>query len=181
MSKCLFFGIATGRRLLFCFRVVSLWFMVGERHLYNEFGTRRTVVIAVFADIPDSLLYCYSYALPVREKSEFLFQIFSCDALFTFGHLLRCSAAYEVSSAVSTFRTKVDDVVGTFYQIHVVFYHNQTMAFFNERIESLEQFFYVVEVQTGGRLVEDEQRRVLSFLSDEVSKFHTLVLTSGKC
>lgn len=94
MRKCLFFGIVTGGRLLFCFRVVSLWFMVGERHLYNESGTRRTVVIAVFADIPDSLLYCYSYALPVREKSEFLFQIFSCDALFTFGHLLRCSAAY---------------------------------------------------------------------------------------
>ena len=52
------------------------------------------------------------------------------------------------------------------------------MSFLYERIERLEQSMDVVEVQTCRRLVEYEERGVLTFLSDEVGKLDALVLTS---
>ena len=42
----------------------------------------------------------------------------------------------------------------------------------------MEQTSDVVEVKTGGRLVEDEECGFLFLLADEVGEFDTLVLTS---
>ncbi len=52
------------------------------------------------------------------------------------------------------------------------------MTLFNQCIESMKQSLDIMEVQTGGRLIEDEERRLLVFLTDQVGKFDTLVLTT---
>ena len=52
------------------------------------------------------------------------------------------------------------------------------VATLNELIESIEEFGDVMEMQTRRRLIEDEQRRVLLLLTDEISELHTLVLTA---
>ena len=48
----------------------------------------------------------------------------------------------------------------------------------DERVEGLQQTLDIVEVKAGGRLVEDEQRRLLLLLADEIGELHTLVFTT---
>ena len=71
-------------------------------------------------------------------------------------------------------------MVGTLDDIQVMFDNYQGMASFDQRLESMEQSLDVMEVQTGGWLIEDEERRRLVFLADKVGEFHTLVLTTGE-
>ena len=48
-------------------------------------------------------------------------------------------------------------------------------------VKGCKETFDVVEMKSGGRFVEDEEGRVLSLLSDEISEFDALVLTAGQC
>ena len=52
--------------------------------------------------------------------------------------------------------TEVDNPVGTLYHIHIVLHDNDSVTVGNQGIERLEQTLYVVEMQTRGRLIEDE-------------------------
>ena len=63
---------------------------------------------------------------------------------------------YQTSTLVATIGTKVDNVVGTFDDIKVVFNHDDGMSTQDESVKSLEQFFDVVEVQACGWFVENE-------------------------
>ena len=63
---------------------------------------------------------------------------------------------YEASTLVATIGTKVDDMVGTFDDIKVVFNHDDGMSTLDESVKSLEQFFDVVEMQACGWFVENE-------------------------
>ena len=71
-------------------------------------------------------------------------------------------------------------MVGTLDDIQVMFDNYQGMTPFYQRLESMEQSLDIMEVQTGGWLIEDEERRRLVFLADKVGEFHTLVLTAGE-
>ena len=71
-------------------------------------------------------------------------------------------------------------MVGTLDDIQVMFDNYQGMASFYQRLESMEQSLDIMEVQTGGWLIEDEERRRLVFLADKVGEFHTLVLSAGE-
>lgn len=77
-------------------------------------------------------------------------------------------------------RTEVDDIVGTLDDIQIVLYHYQRMAPFYQGIEGMEQALDVVEVKTRGRLVEDEERRLLFLLTYEEGELYTLILTTRK-
>ena len=57
------------------------------------------------------------------------FQIFAGYALWTVRYFFRRSAAYHSAAFVSTFRTEVNDVVATFYDIHVMLNHYYGMSF----------------------------------------------------
>ena len=50
----------------------------------------------------------------------------------------------------------------------------------NQRVECVEQFLDVVEVQAGGRLVEDEQRGHSLLLTEVIGQFDALVLAARK-
>ena len=54
------------------------------------------------------------------------------------------------------------------------------MAPFYQGIEGMEQALDVVEVKTRGRLVEDEERRLLFLLTNEEGELYTLILTTRK-
>ena len=71
-------------------------------------------------------------------------------------------------------------MVGTLDDIQIMFDNYQEMTSFYQRLESMEQTLDIMEVQTGGWLIEDEERRRLVFLADKVGEFHTLVLTAGE-
>ena len=54
------------------------------------------------------------------------------------------------------------------------------MTFIDQGIESLQQRLDIMKMQTGRRLVKDEKRRFLFLLAQLLSKFHTLVFTTGQ-
>ena len=72
-------------------------------------------------------------------------------------------------------------MVGTFDDIEVVFDDKYAVPTVDEGIEGMQQPLDVVEVQACRRFVEDEERRILLLLSDEVGEFDTLVFAAGEC
>ena len=91
---------------------------------------------------------------------------------------MRCAAHDHVAALRASFRTEVDDVVGTFYDIHVVFDDDERVAAQDEGVESRQQAFDVMEMQSRGRFVEDENGRFHLFHAEIVGQFHALVLAA---
>ncbi len=111
---------------------------------------------------------------------KLLTQELSGKACLAGSYFFRSSGYNKITALVAAFWTEVDDIVGTLDDIQVVLDHYQRMAPFYQGIEGMEQALDVVEVKTGGRLVEDEECRLLFLLADEVGEFYTLVLTTRK-
>ena len=94
------------------------------------------------------------------------------------GLLLPECCGYDITTFVATFGTKIDDVVGTLDNVEVMLDDDNAVSPLDQRVESFEQFSDVVEMQAGGRLVEDEEGRVGLFLTQVVSQFDALVFAS---
>lgn len=62
-----------------------------------------------------------------------------------------------MSARFSPFRADVDHVVGAFDDVHVVLDDKDGVSPLQQRIEGFEQGFYVVEMESGGRFVENEE------------------------
>ena len=112
---------------------------------------------------------------------QFFFQEFSCQTLGAGGNLLWCSCANHFTTTVATFRSHVDDVVGTLNNIHVMFDDEDGMATFYEGVKGLQQTINVVEMQTRGGFVEDKEGGGLTLLSNEVGELDALVFTTREC
>ena len=67
----------------------------------------------------------------------------------------------QVAALVAAFGAELDDVVGGGDDVGVVLYHDDGVATVDEGAEGGEEFLYVVEMQAGGRLVEDEENRLV--------------------
>ena len=109
---------------------------------------------------------------------QLLTQELSGKACLAGSYFFRSSGYNEIAAFIAAFRTEVDDIVGTLDDIQIVLNHYQRMAPFYQGIEGMEQALDVVEVKTRGRLVEDEKRRLLFFLTYEEGELYTLILTS---
>ena len=70
-------------------------------------------------------------------------------------HFLWRSCTYDLSSCRSAFRTYIYNVIGCFYNIHIVFNNNDSISFFYKLIQYAHKYPYIFEMQAGGRLVED--------------------------
>src|SRR4051795_6069780 len=64
----------------------------------------------------------------------------------------------DFAAAVAAFGAEVDHPVGGFDHFEIVLDHHHGVALRYQLVQYLEQFFDVVEMQAGGRLVEDIQR-----------------------
>ena len=87
---------------------------------------------------------------------QFLFQELSGVGRCAGSHFFRRSSYDKATSFVSSFRSEVDDIVGTLDDIHVVLDDDNRVSPVDECFESLKQFLDVVEMQSCCRLVEDE-------------------------
>ena len=70
------------------------------------------------------------------------------------GNVLGGSRGNDLATAGATFWAQVEDPVGGFDDIQVVFDRNDGVAFFDQPVEHDEQFADVFEVQPGGGFVE---------------------------
>ena len=93
---------------------------------------------------------------------------------------LWCAGADDVTTFLATFRTNVDDVVGTLDDIHVVLNDENRVTTLNEGVEGMQQTLNVVEMKSCGWLVEDEKCFILFLQRDVIGKLDTLILTARK-
>ena len=71
-------------------------------------------------------------------------------------------------------------MIGSLDHVEIVFDYQQRAARVDQRAKRREQFVDVVEVQTGGRLVEDVERFRAGSLEQVRREFDALCLTAGK-
>lgn len=113
-----------------------------------------------------------------EKLTEFLAQVSSGVGVGVCSHLFGRAAAHHIAAGVAPFEPHVYDVVGTFDYLHVVLDDDDGVSFLYQCVERPEQRFYVVYVQTGGRLVEHEYRRLLFFVAQEIRQLHPLVFAA---
>lgn len=118
--------------------------------------------------------------LPNTPRNFNLTQELSGKACLAGCYFFWGSVYNEITAFIAAFGTEVDDIVGTLDDIQIVLNHYQRMAPFYQGIEGMEQALDVVEVKTRGRLVEDEERRLLFLLTYEEGELYTLILTTRK-
>ena len=71
------------------------------------------------------------------------------------GHFLGRAAGDQFPPLMSPFRAQVDDVVGRFDHIEIVFDDDDGMTFFDQQVQALKQPIDVGKVKPGRRLVEN--------------------------
>src|ERR1022692_2503204 len=71
------------------------------------------------------------------------------------GDLFGGSGGYDLAAGVAAFGAEVDDVVGGLDDVEIVLDDEEGAAAFDEFAEGGEEFLHVVEVESGGGLVED--------------------------
>ena len=74
-----------------------------------------------------------------------------------FRHVLWRPAATNLSAFLAGVRAEVDDPVGAFDDLEIVLDDDDRVACIDQALEQPEQQRDVVEMQPGGRFVEDEQ------------------------
>src|SRR5690606_33839707 len=83
------------------------------------------------------------------------------------GHFFGGAHSDQMPPLFAPFQAQVNEVVGTFYQIDIVFDHDHGMSLVDELVKGFEQFFDVVEMQAGGGFVKDEQGLLLRVPLDQ--------------
>jgi hypothetical protein len=82
--------------------------------------------------------------------------------------------ADNFAAVISCFRSKIDNPIGGLNYFQIVLDHNERVAGRDQPLKNLEQHRDIVEVQTGGRLVENEQipaRAVAIGFAIDISSF----------
>ncbi len=71
-------------------------------------------------------------------------------------------------------------MVGTFDDVEVVFDDNYRVALTNEAVKRVHQCVDIVEMESGGRFVENEEGRGLALGGEEIGELHALVFATGE-
>ena len=66
---------------------------------------------------------------------KLLFEESSGDRFFLVCHLFGCAKSHDISAISTPFRTKVNDIIGALYHIHIVLYDYYAMAVLYELVE----------------------------------------------
>ena len=69
-------------------------------------------------------------------------------------HFLGCPLGHDFSTLVARVRSKVNDPIGGFDHVEIVFNHNDRMPRLHESLKNLEQHTHIVKVQAGGGFIE---------------------------
>ena len=78
------------------------------------------------------------------------------------------AANNKMATAFAALGAKVDDVVGTFDHVHIVFYYDHGVSAAYKGIERLKKFADIVEMQAGCRLVKYEYGGIRLFKTQDV-------------
>src|ERR1700722_3767566 len=110
----------------------------------------------------------------------------ACMALSRLGDLFRRAAGDDLAPLIAGVGAEVDDPIGGFDDVKIVFDDEDRMAGVDEALENLEQDADIIEVQTGSRLVEHEKRGLdvggagLGEIGEMPDEFETLAFAAGE-
>ena len=100
--------------------------------------------------------------------------------LLVLGDLLRCALFQNRAAARTAFGAEVDDPVGGFDNVQIVFDDQNRVPLIDEAVQNLQQFFDVGKVQAGCRFVKKIQRATGRTLAEFASEFDSLGFTAGQ-
>ena len=83
------------------------------------------------------------------------------------------------SAADAAFGAEVDDPIGGFDHVQIVFDNEQAGAVVDQRAKGGEKFVDVFKVQAGRRFVKDEKSFRIGGLREVRGKFYTLCLAAA--
>ena len=69
--------------------------------------------------------------------------------------LLRCSFSNNCTSPFSAFGTEIDDPIRSFDHIKIMFNDDDGVPFIDKFVQHIEEHFYIVKMQPGGRFVQN--------------------------
>src|ERR1700723_2162415 len=90
------------------------------------------------------------------------------------GNLLGCAVGDDAAAPFPALRAHVEDVVGVADDVEIVFDDDDGVAEVGEVVKDFEEFADVVEVETGGGLVEEVEGPAGLALGKLAGKFHAL-------
>jgi len=93
--------------------------------------------------------------LPPSEFGHFHFKEGAGVGMFHFGNLLGGAFCNYFPSFVASFGADIDNPVAVFYDVEIVLYDNDAVPFIDEFPQNFKQVLDILEVQAGGRLVEN--------------------------
>ena len=88
------------------------------------------------------------------------------------------ACCHHIASLVAALRAHVDYIIGAFYHIDVVLNDDDRVPVGNQLVERLHEGADVVEVQTRGRFVKNEESRRFTVVAEVVSQLYALVFTA---
>src|SRR5207247_10571063 len=68
-----------------------------------------------------------------------------------------CAYCHEFASSIARFWTEIDDPISALDHLQVVLDHHDRMSTIDQPLKQLQQHRHVIEMQSGGRLIEDER------------------------
>ena len=100
--------------------------------------------------------------------------------LFGLNDLLGSSCSQDSPTPLTSFRSEIDNMVGAFYDLHVMLDHDNGMALLDKLFEDPKQPLDIMEMKTGSRLIEDKKRACLFCFSHMGGELEPLRLAAGQ-
>ena len=97
-----------------------------------------------------------------------------------FGDLFRRAAGDDFPAAAAAFRPQIDDPVRRFDDVKVVFDDDDGVAAVAQAVQHVEQLAHVVEVQAGGRFVQDVEGATGVAFGEFARQFYPLRFATGE-
>src|SRR5579885_2919858 len=94
--------------------------------------------------------------------------------------LLRRAGGDDLAAAVTAFRTEIDDPIRSLDDVKIVLDDDDGVAVVAQPVQHAEQLLDVVEVQAGGRLIENVERVAGVALGELPRELHALRLAAGE-
>src|SRR3546814_4728904 len=96
--------------------------------------------------------------LRLRCRAQIGGEVAAGVALRRAGDLLRGAGGHQAAAAVAAVGAEVEDPVGGLDDLEVVLDDQHGVALVDQCLQHLQQLLHVVEVEAGGRLVENVER-----------------------
>ena len=94
---------------------------------------------------------------------------------------LRCPGGDDFAATIATFRPDINGPVCRFYDIQVMFDDDNCIAVIAQTVQYAQQLFNIVEVQTGGRFIENVQGVAGVAFGELPGQFDALCFAAGEC